>query len=372
MNNKKKNNGSVKYEEHLTKPNEDGWELNLIRYYSKKTFKNPIILCHGLASNKNSVDFGQYNTTNWLKYSLASYLSIIKKNEKKSFDCWVAQLRGRGKKISFTPDKYPDKYKWCVDDYIEKDIPAIVNYIKKWYLMNKKYNPKIFWVGKSMGGMIGYAYAQTNKGKENLKGLITIGSPMAFEYNSLLLEPIARLAPRNISFPINVSKILRKNQIYMNTFKKAAANQENIDLKILDKYIEIGMDNTISSKVLNQFLLFYRHNTFCKYPKNPWLFDIIGKIPLFKKITSTYSYKKNMYKIETPLLAIAGNDDKAAEPREVKFSTNNVNSQDVTYVNYSKKNGYSENYGHLDLNLGLNVKKEIYNTIFRWLKQRSQ
>ena len=46
-------------------------------------------------------------------------------------------------------------------------------------------------------------------------------------------------------------------------FKKAAANQENIDLKILNKYLDIGMNNTISSKVLNQFLLFYRHNTFC-------------------------------------------------------------------------------------------------------------
>lgn len=363
-------NDLVKCENHITKPNEDGWKLNLIRYYSKNTYKNPVILCHGLASNKNSVDFGEFKSKDWLKYSLASYLSIIKKEEKKSFDCWVAQLRGRGKKISYDPEKNPEKYNWCVDNYIEKDIPTIINYVKNWYIENKKYDPKIFWIGKSMGGMIAYGYAQTNEGKKNLKGLITIGSPTAFQYNSILLEPIARIAPRNISFPINVTKILKKNIIYMNTFRKAAANLENIDIKILDKYINEGMNNTISSKVLNQFLLFYRHNTFCKYPKNPWVFDIVGKIPILKKIYSPYNYKKNMNKIETPLFAIAGNGDKAADPREVIFATNNVKSQDVKYINFSKKNGYSNDYGHLDLNLGLNVKEEVYYEIYKWLKER--
>ncbi len=364
------NNTSVKMEYHLTNPNKDGWELNLIRYNSGKTYENPVILCHGLAANKNSVDFGDFNTDEWFKYSLASYLSLPKRNEKISFDCWVSQLRGRGKKITFNPEKNPDKYKWCVDDYIEKDIPSIVNYIQNWYLVNRNFKPKIFWIGKSMGGMIGYGYAETDEGKRNLKGLITIGSPIAFEYNSILLEPIARLAPRNISFPINVSEILHKKKIYMDAFKKSAANEINIDPAILNKYINIGMNNTISSKVLNQFLLFYRHNNFCKYPKNPWLFDLVGKIPLLKKINPVYSYKKNLDKIETPLLAIAGNDDKAAEPREVRFSTYNVSSQDVTYMNFSKKNGYTQDYGHLDLNLGLNAKDEVYNFIYEWLKQR--
>jgi hypothetical protein len=132
------------------------------------------------------------------------------------------------------------------------------------------------------------------------------------------------------------------------------------------------MNNTISSKVLNQFLLFYRHNTFCKYPKNPWLFDLIGKIPLLNKISKPYSYKKNMNKIHTPLLAIAGNADKVAEPREIIYSYQNVSSQDVKYINFSKENGYSNDYGHLDLNLGLNAKKEVYNEIFNWLKKRAE
>ena len=206
---------SVKLEEHITEPIDDGWELNLIRYNSGKTYKNPVILCHGLAANKNSVDFGEFNSKEWFKYSLASFLSIIKKDQKQSFDCWISQLRGRGKKITYNPEENPEKYNWCVDDYIEKDVPSIIKYVQNWYIKNKKYEPKVFWIGKSMGGMIGYAYAETEEGKKNLKGLITIGSPMAFKYNSILLEPIARLAPRNMSFPINVSEILHKKKIYM-------------------------------------------------------------------------------------------------------------------------------------------------------------
>ena len=79
-----------------------------------------------------------------------------------------------------------------------------------------------------------------------------------------------------------------------------------------------------------------------------------------------------MKKIETPLLVIACDDDKAADPREVRFCSYNVNSQDVTYLNFSKKNGYCNDYGHLDLNLWLNVKNEVYNEIYKWLKKRCE
>jgi len=130
-------NTSVKIEEHITEPNNDGWELNLIRYNSGKTYKNPVILCHGLAANKNSIDFGEFNSKEWLKYSLASYLSIIKKDQKQSFDCWISQLRGRGKKITYNPKENPEKYNWCVDDYIEKDVPSIIKYVQNWYIKNK-------------------------------------------------------------------------------------------------------------------------------------------------------------------------------------------------------------------------------------------
>ena len=363
-------NQTIIKENHITNPTDDGWKLNLIRYKTKNNYKNPVILCHGLAANKNSVDFGEINESDWFKYSLASYLSLSKNGEK-TFDCWVAQLRGRGNNITFDPENNPEKYEWCVDDYIEKDIPTIVNYVQTWYVENKKYSPKIFWIGKSMGGMIGYGYAETKEGNNNLKGLITIGSPGAFQYNSILLEPIARLAPRKMSFPINVSETLKKNQIYIETFKRAAANKKNIEPGILDRYVDIGMNNVISSKVLNQFLLFYRHNDFCKYPNKPWLYDAIGKLPILNRFVPNYSYKKNLYRIKTPLLAIAGDDDKAADPREVEFCSKNVSSKDVSYVNFSKDEGYSMDYGHLDLNLGLNVNKEVYPIIHRWLKNRT-
>ena len=101
------------------------------------------------------------------------------------------------------------------------------------------------------------------------------------------------------------------------------------------------------------------------------MYDAIGKLPILNKLIPNYSYKKNLYRIETPLLAIAGNDDKAADPREVKFCSKNVRSQDVTYVNFSKKEGYSIDYGHLDLNLGIKVNEEVYPFIYNWLQRRT-
>jgi polyhydroxyalkanoate synthase len=358
--------------EHRTDLTSDGWKLPLIQYTSDDTISTPVILCHGLAANKHSVDFGNYKDAEWKQYSLACYLSNYLNKNENAFDVWVAQLRGRGKKPTFDSESHPEKYHWTVDDYITKDIPAIIHYVQKWYSMNKSNRPKIYWIGKSMGGMIAYAYGQTEEGFQNLKGVVTLGSPTAFEYWNTLIEIIARMAPRKLSFPVNPSEFLQSHPNIKERFMETAANKENVKIGLLEKYIEIGMNNNISSKVLNQFMVFYRHNDFCKYPQQPWLYDILGRIPIIKQFISPYSYKRNLSRFKTPLLAIAGGTDNAAPPQDVQYSSSHVGSQDVTYHNFSKKSGCKHDYGHFDLNMGVNVKEEVYDYVYKWLNNQEK
>ena len=336
----------------------DGWELPLKRYKPRRSAAS-VILCHGLAANKNSVDFGNEGTKKWEKYSLAAFLY---KQNKIKFDVWVVELRGRNswKKCKiYDPKRNPLKYRWCIDDYINKDMPAIISFIKK---MSRG---KIFWIGKSMGGMIAYGYEEKHS---DLDGVVTIASPISFEKEQLWKRILAAISPRRFAAPINIVRMLKEIGL-INELKKRIAQESNIKESILNEYIEKGLNNTISSRVLEQFGMFYRHHDFMEYPRYPWLYDLAARFPFLKP--STYSYKENLHLFKAPLLAIAGGGDLTAPPEDVKYALSHVGSKDIAYHEFSKENGYSADYGHLDLNLGVKAREEVYPVIYEWLRERA-
>jgi pimeloyl-ACP methyl ester carboxylesterase len=351
----------------------DGYNLKIFHYppENKDYFHIPIILCHGLASNKNSCDFGEPGTKEWEKYSLAAFLSQKKLNGDSIFDVWVPELRG-SEQTNIGPQKNPKKYHWCVDDYIDKDIPAIIKCVKQWYQEKKYEDTPVFWVGKSMGGMIAYAYGQTKEGQNNLKGVITIGSPIIFRRSSLFLEFITRITPRNLSIPLRIREIIDKSNEIASHLMTLGVNNKNIEPEILKTYMQIGFNDIISSKVLSQFSMFIKHNTFCRYPQYPWMYDLFRFTPVLKKIFSPYSYTENMHRFITPLLVISGGQDKVAPKTDIIYIKDIVGSKDFTYLEFSKKVGYLFDYGHLDLNLGVNAHEEVYPKIYEWLKVRNK
>ena len=347
----------------------DGWNLSVFHYPPESTdvSRFPVILCHGLAANKNSCDFGDPGTMEWEMYSLAAFLSQKRLNGSSVFDVWVPELRGGGQP-SFNPQENPERYRWCVDDYIDKDVPAIVKCVQRWYQEKKHEVPPVFWVGKSMGGMIAYGYGQTKEGQNNLKGVVTIGSPVVFGKSSMFLEFITRITPRKLSIPIRITEIIEKSSEIASRFKGLGVNNENIDPIVLESYMHIGFNGVLSSKVLSQFSMFFKHNTFCRYPRYPWMYDVFGRIPGIKKMFAPYSYTENLHRFTTPLLVIAGGQDKMAPKTDMLYVKNHVGSKDVTYLELSKKAGYSSNYGHLDLNLGIHARDEVYPKIYEWLQ----
>ncbi|MEM2935020.1 MAG: alpha/beta fold hydrolase [Candidatus Thermoplasmatota archaeon] len=345
----------------------DGWKLGIKRYKPNKV-SCPVILCHGLGANSNCLDFdGDEQGKDWKKYSLAYYLL----QDKKIFDVWVVDLRGSKRSQTFKPRENPWKYNWNVDTYINNDVPDVIKYVKRIYYNESGKDTKAFWVGKSMGGMIAYAYGMSEEGRRNLKGVVTIGSPVKFE-NLMnewgwLLEMVKIFHPRKISFPVRWIKLLEAIGL-IDKLKENVANVENVHEEILDKYINIGCDNVVSLKLFLQFVWFIKLKDFCSYPTYPWLSDIFYKSP-FIKFFRPYSYTKNLKKFISPVLMIAGSKDKQAPPPSIWYAFQNVGSKDKTYVEFSKKNGTSD-YGHFDLTLGKKSKKEVYPVIYEWLRKR--
>ncbi|HEC82461.1 MAG TPA: alpha/beta fold hydrolase [Thermoplasmatales archaeon] len=360
-----------------TEPTSDCIQLKIKRYKPRggDIAEFPVILCHGVLSNKHSLDFGEKHSSKlrglWKKYSLASYLYEGGKNKDLKFDVWVPELRGKRSFKDFKCDKYPDtptKYNWCMDHYIDYDVPVIVNRVLSEY----DYSTKVFWIGMSMGGMLAYAYGETQHGFKNLKGVVTIGSPVAFESNMGWMPEVASIfTPRKISTKFNFKEFLERRPLLKEEILKNGVNPDNIDKKVIEKFIELGFDNYVSSKILNHFAIFFRHNNFCRYPRYPWIYDFFDRVPLLKKGIIPYSYKESLYKFKTPLLAIAGGADKEAPPKEVKYAVAHVGSKDVKYCEFSKDSPFTDiDYAHLDFHKGKRARDEVYSVIHEWLKRK--
>jgi pimeloyl-ACP methyl ester carboxylesterase len=350
----------------------DGWDLRMYHYFpiGKNVVQFPVILCHGLAANKNSCDFGKPGTSEWERYSLAAFLSQQQSDGGPVFDVWVPELRGGGPP-TFDPRMNPERYRWCVDDYIDYDVPTIVRRVQQSYIEKNRDAPPVFWVGKSMGGMIAYAYGQTKEGQKNLKGVVTLGSPVVFGKSDLFLEFLTRITPRNVSIPIRIAEIIEKSAEIAGHFKGLGVNLENVDPAVLQTYLHIGFSGVLSSKVLSQFSLFFKHMTFCRYPRYPWMYDIFGRVPGMKNLFAPYSYTENLHRFSAPLLVIAGGLDKMAPKTDMLYVKDHVGSTDVTYLEFSKDAGYLADYGHLDLTLGVHAREEVYPKIHEWLVKRS-
>ena len=187
----------------------------------------------------------------------------------------------------------------------------------------------------------------------------------------MFLEFITRLTPRNVSIPIHVSELLEKSSEIANYFMGLGVNPENIDPAVLQTHLRVGFSDVLSSKVLSQFSLFFKHMTFCRYPRYPWMYDFFGRIPGLKPLFTPYSYAENLHRFRAPLLVIAGGDDRMAPKTDMLYVKDHVGSSDVTFLEFSKDAGYHADYGHLDLNLGLHAREEVYPQIYDWLQVHS-
>ncbi|MDD3714493.1 MAG: alpha/beta hydrolase [Atribacterota bacterium] len=358
-----------------TDSTQDGLQLKM-RHYRPETgdiAPNPVILCHGVLSNRYSLDFGDKDDDlrYWNDYSLAAFLFNGGPNGNGvKFDVWVPELRGRRSLRHLECENLPDtpaEYNWCVDHYIDYDVPAFVHRVLK----NYRPGTKALWVGMSMGGMLAYAFGETQQGFDSLQGVVTIGSPVAYQYNQSILYEISSriLAPRQVSTMFNLKEVMERFPTIKDNMRKYGINQENFEPDVITTYLEVGFDNYLATKILSHFAVFFRHNNFCRYPRCPWVHDVLGKIPILKKCCASYSYKNNLYRFKTPLLALAGGADREAPPREVKYVVGKVGSRDIQYCEFSKENSSLTDidYAHLDFHKGKRAKTEVYPLIYEWL-----
>ncbi len=320
----------------------DGWKLATYRYKPKSTRYCPVILIHGLGTNRFDVDFPDP------KISLAKHLYH------QGFDTWVIELRGTGKSYAkglLRPYLAKLRHTWDFDDYVFKDIPALVGFIQA-----KTGRDKLHWAGHSLGGTLIYAAIET-MGNSVCASAVTLGAAMS-----------ASVRPGYVKFLLKVDPIVKKMPfIPLKTFAQMGSplgrwvapmednffySSANIDMQLLETAMKVAVEN-VSSPLFLQLHDWYKNNH-------------------FKTRDSKYSYRDNLDRIKAPFLTCAGSVDGMTPYVDVHFAHTQIGSRKKRFHVFGREHGCRTEYGHMDLILGKNSSHDVFPVIANWFKENDK
>ncbi len=337
----------------------DGWRLHILHYklLSPENNSNPVILCHGLSHNNTFWDLTE-------KTSLALYL------QRAGFDVWSVSLRGAGESTKPTISQIKQLFRlnlsglksldvadvpedlqkldWTVDDQINKDVPATINYVLK-----QTGAKKVHWIGHSLGSMIMFAYLGTID-QSKIDTFIAISAPMYCirplnDVYEMMIKQSNFVKIGNIAAGTNLRAVIGTlaGGLLENPVDHLFLNEDNVDAETFHAFYYYCQDD-ISPGQLNQLL---------KYLKTGHFVSMDGKI----------DYTASVANIKVPVLQIVGQLDNMISPGLAKVVYTKIGSKDKDIRIFGTINGYRSNYGHDDIIIGRHAREDVFPYIKSWL-----
>lgn len=304
----------------------DGWRIALHRFVPKRWLKGtPVLLCHGMAGNSICWNFSD-------SHSLARYLN------QKGYEVWTIDLRGAG--MSTKPSCFGNfRFDYDFYDYLERDLYQAVEHIKGFSRVKD-----IHYVGHSMGGMLAYAYMSRER-KDDIARAVVIGSPGQLDWlrKFLRFKSILKILPYA---PVgSLAQALAPAFEWLPSLcRLIGAKLENRPLGYIS-YQAANLTENIPTRLIRQFL--------------SWgCWDTKEQIAPFNE---------NMDSIKTPVLVMAGGDDKTVSPATVKAGFDKIGTRKKHFIVLSKRAEFEHDYDHNDLLLGKAAPEEVYPLVAEWL-----
>lgn len=306
----------------------DGWKITLYRFKREETPGKRVLLCHGAAGNH-------------LNFASPRGDSLVDVLVEHGYDCWLVELRGSR---SSTPPRGKKWYDGVFDDYLLYDLPCAIDYI-----LEGRADEKLHWIGHSMGGQLYFAYELVH-GRDKIRSAILLGAPVANEAIKVSHPDIAIRFLQWFGVPLHY--IVRA---LMPFARRVRANLA---------YIPIDWDNVhpaIDARVLFSFAEMLpmgvtRETILVASGDDEWWVDH-GKVDMLNE----------KHAVRGPIFFIYGAKDLFTPLKEVYRFFSSVEAQDKKLVVLSKENGFSADYGHLELTFGVNGRAEVFEPIVEWL-----
>jgi len=239
----------------------------------------------------------------WLSSKGKGLASELLKN---NFDPWMIELRGHGD--SPVNNKYLDN---SILKYAEYDLPAVSEFVQE------QTGKTPIWIGHSMGGVvISTALAGKFLDPKHIKALAMFGSQVS-KYPIILGVPIIREC------------LL----LLMKLRKKAISSPKGPEVEPLG--------------IAREFV--------------KWA----GWFSSWKPVRGK-SFWKTLSKTEVPVIAFGAQKDSGDPAKYCEKLASAISSKSEFHL-LSKRNGYSKDYGHVDMVIGKEAESEVWPKLIQWL-----
>jgi pimeloyl-ACP methyl ester carboxylesterase len=293
----------------------------------------PVLLVHGYGQNRYAWHLPARSFSNYLARA--------------GFDVFNLDLRGHGRSRHLGAHRPTH-----VADYVREDVPAAIEEVQR-----ISGGRRVYYIGHSMGGLIGYAVAPTVDGA--LAGLTTLGSPYHFARGSWALTLVGdalltvdrRVPLSGISPPL---KALGETMRLLRTFIESPLfpspirgfDAGSMEPVVLGQHMSLAMD-TGSVAVLRSLFL-----------------GAVEQRRSGHRLGGLTGYAGAFEQLDLPLLIISGTKDDLAPPASVHPAYEFSRSTDKTYRAFPR--------GHIDLIVGRDAPLTIWPLIEAWMKKRAR
>lgn len=251
-------------------------------------------------------------------------------------------------------------YDWDFDHYLEEDVPAAMDYIRK---QSVPKDGKLLAIGHSMGGILLYAMVSKcgSQGAEpELAAIVTLAASVDYTTSNSslkLLLPFADPAEmlRVPAIPLGALlsttyPISSRAPYILSLLRSQISAKEMMDPELLSKLI-LNNFCTVPAKVLLQLTTAFRDGG-------------------LRNRTGTFFFKEHLNKIKVPVLALAGDEDLICPPEAVYETVKLIPQHLVTYKVFGEPEG--PHYAHYDLVGGRKAVHEVYPCIIQFLSQHDE
>ncbi|KAL8111052.1 hypothetical protein AgCh_026704 [Apium graveolens] len=252
------------------------------------------------------------------------------------------------------------KYNWDFDHYLEEDVPAAMEYVRR---QCKPKDGKLLAIGHSMGGILLYAMLSKNgcQGREShLASIITLGSSLDYttsESSLKLLLPLVDPA-QALNVPVvplgallaAAYPLAFRPPYVLSWLNPLITSQETMHPELMEKFV-LNNFCTVPAKLLYQLTSAFQDGGLCDR-------------------TGNFFYKDHLHKIDIPVLAIAGDRDLICPPEAVHETIKLIPEHLVDYKVFGKQEG--PHYAHYDLVGGPLAPDHIYPVIIDFLSRHDQ